>query len=137
MVLAVPAGRLADRVGRARVFVGGYVLLLATYALLLLAPLGGGATVVLVLVLLGAYYASTDGVLAAAGSAVLPEHTRGTGLALLSTFTSLGRLGGSLLFGALWAFGGASVALAAFAAALALALALASFVLRRSEASAV
>ena len=35
MVLAVPMGRLADRVGRGRVFVGGYVLLLCVYSSLL------------------------------------------------------------------------------------------------------
>jgi MFS family permease len=132
MLLAVPAGRLADRVGRARVFVCGYVLLLATYGLLLF-PLGGaGLTLALVLTLLGAYYAATDGVLAAAASATLPEHTRGTGLALISTFTSLGRLGGSLVFGAIWAFAGSEAAIAVFALALTTALVLAATVLRRS-----
>ena len=40
MVLALPVGRLADRVGRGRVFVGGYVLLLLVYMSLLLPPLG-------------------------------------------------------------------------------------------------
>ena len=69
--------------------------------------------------------------LAAAASAALPEHTRGTGLALLSTFTSLGRLGGSLVFGAIWALEGANAALGAFALSLAAALVLAAAVLRR------
>ena len=35
MLLAVPVGRLADRVGRGRVFLGGYVALLAVYGVLL------------------------------------------------------------------------------------------------------
>jgi MFS family permease len=35
MLLAVPVGRLADRVGRGRVFVGGYLALLAVYGVLL------------------------------------------------------------------------------------------------------
>ena len=39
-VLAVPLGRLADRIGRGRVFVGGYALLLVVYALLLLPCVG-------------------------------------------------------------------------------------------------
>jgi MFS family permease len=133
MLLAVPAGRLADRVGRGKVFVGGYVLLLATYGLLLFPFGGAGLTLALVLTLLGAYYAATDGVLAAAASASLPEHTRGTGLAMLSTFTSLGRLGGSLAFGALWAIAGSTAALDVFAVSLAAALVLAAAVLRRGD----
>ena len=40
MLLAVPVGRLADRIGRGRVFLGGYVLLLPVYASLL-APAAG------------------------------------------------------------------------------------------------
>ena len=40
MLLAVPMGRLADRIGRGRVLLGGYALLLGVYAALLL-PLGG------------------------------------------------------------------------------------------------
>jgi hypothetical protein len=43
MLLAVPAGSLADRIGRGRVFVGGYVLLLVVYALLLLPWQGTGS----------------------------------------------------------------------------------------------
>ncbi len=81
MVLAMPFGRLADRFGRGRVFVAGYVMLLACYGLLL-GPFGP-YTFVALLPMLGAYYAATDGVLAAAASAVLPDHARGTGLALI------------------------------------------------------
>ena len=42
MLLAVPMGRLADRVGRGRVLLLGYALLLGVYAVLL-APIGGWA----------------------------------------------------------------------------------------------
>ena len=42
--------------------------------------------------LLGAYYAATDGVLMAMTSAVLPESLRTSGLGVLTTVTSLGRL---------------------------------------------
>ena len=45
MVLAVPMGRLADRVGRGRVFVGGYVLLLCVYSSLLLSSISPFALV--------------------------------------------------------------------------------------------
>ncbi len=41
MLLAIPVGRVADRFGRGRTFVAGYLPLLAAYALLLL-PAGPG-----------------------------------------------------------------------------------------------
>ncbi len=127
LLLAVPVGALADRIGRGRVFVGGYVLLLAVYGLLLFPQ--GTLTVVLLAPLFGAYYAATDGVLAAASTAVLPEHARGTGLALIATCTNLGRFAGSIAFGALWVAIGASGAVAVFAVGLAMAAAVAASLL--------
>jgi Major Facilitator Superfamily len=67
MLLAVPAGRLAYRYGRWRMFMGGYALLLGVYVVLLL-PSVGTLALIAVLALLGGYYAATDGVLAALGS---------------------------------------------------------------------
>jgi MFS family permease len=131
MVLAVPVGRLADRIGRGRVFLGGYVLLLGVY-LLLLGPVGGWPLLVGTLGLLGAYYAATDGVLMALGSPVIPAPVRGSGLALLRTTTSLARLFASLAFGALWMVWGIHAAFACFAVALAVAGVLAAFVLTRT-----
>jgi MFS family permease len=122
MLLAVPAGRLADRFGRARVFLGGYALLLVVYGSLLV-PWTGGATwpVVVDLILLGAYYAATDGVLMALAGALLPPAQRASGMALLITGTNLARLTGSVLFGLLWTWRGVgfavTLALAAMAAA--------------------
>jgi MFS family permease len=120
MLLAIPMGQLADRVGRGRVFVGGYVVLLSVYGLLLL-PWYGTAQVIIYLVLLGVYYAATDGVLMALGSMLLPEDLRSSGLALLSTITNVGRLVASILFGLLWSWQGMSVAVWVFIAALAVA----------------
>jgi MFS family permease len=131
MVLAVPMGRLADRYGRATVFVVGYALLLAVYALLLL-PAFGGAQLVLYLLLVGAYYAATDGVLMALASAVIPAHLRGSGLSALVTATSVGRLVSSIVFGAIWATYSATAAVAAFGALLVAALGVASLLLRRN-----
>jgi MFS family permease len=133
MVLAVPMGRLADRFGRGRVLLGGYVLLLLVYAALL-APLGGWLLLIVALGMLGAYYAATDGVLMALGSAVIPEEVRGSGLALLGTATSLARLFASLAFGGLWALWGIDAALVCFAATLAVAVALAAVMLLRNPA---
>jgi MFS family permease len=122
MVLAAPLGRLADRIGRLPVFLGGHVVLLLLYAALLL-PSSGAAGLVIALVLFGTFYAATDGVLMALASAMLPESLRGSGLALMSTATGLARLGSSVLFGALWAWAGMEAALLAFGAALPLAIA--------------
>jgi MFS family permease len=132
MVLAVPMGRLADRFGRGRVLLGGYGLLLGVYAALLL-PLGGWLLAVAALGLLGAYYAATDGVLMALGSAVIPEEVRGSGLALLRTSTSIARLLASVAFGALWTLWGLDMAITCFGAALAAATALAAVALLRTR----
>jgi MFS family permease len=131
MLLAAPMGRLADRVGRGRVLLGGYGLLLVVYWLLL-TPLGGWPLLVATLGLLGTYYAATDGVLMAMGSAVVPEAVRGSGLALLRTTTSGARLLASVLFGALWTLWGIETAMACFVAALLVAGAAAALLLIRA-----
>jgi MFS family permease len=129
----VPAGRLADRAGRGRVLLAGYALLVAVYALLLV-PAPGWWIVPLALGLLGAYYAATDGVLMAIGSALSPAPLRGTSLALLGTATAVARLLASVLFGALWVALGMQAAILCFGAALLAALALGGSLLGRREA---
>jgi MFS family permease len=131
MLLAIPVGRLADRVGRGRVFVLGYAPLLAAYGLLLL-PAGGSPEIVLFLALLGVYYAATDGVLMALASASLPPALRGSGLALLVTATSIGRLLASILFGTIWTWKDVETAIAVYGIGLVVAMALAAAALRRA-----
>ena len=65
-----PARR--PRSAAARVFLGGYVLLLGVYVALLLPAARLGRPAAWRSVLLGAYYAATDGVLMALGSTVVP-----------------------------------------------------------------
>ncbi|KJY29907.1 MFS transporter [Streptomyces sp. NRRL S-495] len=120
LLLAVPAGRLADRSGRRIPFLLGHGALLAAY-LTLLAP-AGPAVAVLVLVLLGVFYAATDGVLMALAAPALPAHGRASGLAVLQTGQALARLVGAAGFGAAWTWWGPRPALAAAALALAAAL---------------
>lgn len=132
MLLAVPVGRIADRIGRARVLLGGYALLLGVYGALL-APIGGPALVALALVLMGAYYAATDGVLAALGSAIVPDAVRGSGLALLNTTTGVASLLSSIAFGALWTLTGTCTAIAVFGAALLFAMGLAALAFARTR----
>jgi MFS family permease len=130
MLLAAPAGRLADRVGRGRVLLAGYVLLLGVYAVLL-GPSTGMAGLFVALFMLGAYYAATDGVLMALGSGHVPEALRGSGLALLGTAVSTSRLVASVMFGALWTWLGIQTALGIYAGGLVAAMLVAAAVLRR------
>jgi MFS family permease len=117
MLLAVPLGRLADRVGRARVFLGGYALLAAAYASLLQTTIGP-LDLAIALLALGAFYAATDGVLAALGSTLLPDELRATGLSVLAAADTGTTLVASVAFGALWTFAGLTTALIVFGAAL-------------------
>jgi len=106
VVLAIPLGRLADRVGRWPVVVGGYACLLGVYLLLGT----GSAPVLLILALYGAFYAATDGVLAALAVPLIPEPLRTTGLALLQTGQALAYVVSSVAFGLLWQHVGVVVA---------------------------
>jgi MFS family permease len=132
MVLAIPVGRLADRIGRGQVFIGGYTLLLFVYGLLLL-PSAGWLDLCITLPLLGAYYAATDGVLMAQASAILPAWLRSSGLGLLTAATGLARLLASILFGLLWTWWGIQAAITIFMVSLILVMTLALRGLRRTE----
>ena len=119
LLLAVPLGRLADRAGRWRVFLGGYGALLLAYALLL-SSWQGTAAACAVLLLHGGFYAATDGVLMAAASDSVPRELRSSGLALVQTGQALARFACSLGFGAAWTAWGDRTALTASAVLLAL-----------------
>ena len=127
--LAVPLGRAADRWGRWRTFLAGHVLLLLVYAVLI-TPGSGSWRLVLALVLFGSYYAATDGVLTAMGSAALPSRLCGSGLALLTTVTNVARLLASVLFGAIWQWAGLTSAFTVFAGSLLIATLVARILLR-------
>jgi len=101
LLLAVPAGKLADAWGRRKVFLGGYVFVFFVYLILLLPGLGKAAQFAS-LGLLGAYYAATNGVLAAVASSAVAPNLRTSGLAFLNTALGICKLLSSVLFGLLW-----------------------------------
>ncbi len=135
LLLALPAGRLADRIGRVRVLLGGYVALFAVYVLLLL-PVVSIPVVVVALVCFGAFYAATDGVLAALTSSLVPESHRGSGLALVTSAATVAQFAASAMFGILWAWQGSDFAVRVFGFVLLLAMVSAVVVLPRQMAAA-
>lgn len=132
MGLAIPFGQLADRVGRVRVLLAGHALLFVVYGVLLMTSVGYGVLVICLLAL-GGYFAATEGVMTALAGAILPEDLQASGIGILITVISLGRLLSSLAFGALWFTVGLHDAVLVFSAALLLALAVAAPLLIRAQ----
>ncbi len=109
--LAVPLGRLADRVGRARMLALGHLALLAAYGCAAV-PAGAAWPTLVTLLLLGVFYAATDGVTAAVAGRMVAASARASGIAAAQTCVALARLVCSSVFGVLWYAVGARSALA-------------------------
>ncbi|MBX7465274.1 MFS transporter [Streptomyces sp. MAG02] len=131
LLLAVPLGRLADKVGRWQVFLGGHAALLLAYVLLL-TGWQSPALAFLTLALHGGFYAATDGVLMAAAAGSVPAELRSSGLALIQTGQALARFACSIAFGAAWTAWGDRTALGTAAAVLS-ACAVGAYLLRPSN----
>jgi MFS family permease len=129
LALAVPFGRLSDRLGRARVLVAGHLLLVGAY-LCAAVPGGGLGLTLACLVLLGSFYAATDGVLAALTSQLVPAGARARGIATAQTVQALARLASSLVFGVLWTGLGRGAAVVAVAGGLTVAVVVCGWLLR-------
>lgn len=132
-LFAIPFGRFADRIGRVRVLIGGYVVLSVVYGLLLLPAGGGWILIAAVVFLLGVFYAATDGVLTAMTAAVLPISHVGSGLAVFATATNLARLVASIAFGFLWSRSDMFLATTLYMVALPLTIGIVVFVLKMSS----
>ncbi|QHO71164.1 MFS transporter [Marisediminicola antarctica] len=130
LALAIPFGRLADRVGRARIFVVGHLALLAAYVVAAL-PVNGALLTIACLLLLGMFYAATDGILAALASQFTPPEARATGIAAAQTVVALSRLVASTTFGLLWFLYGSQAAVIGVAVALAIVIPVVALLLRR------
>ncbi len=132
MGLAIPFGQLADRVGKVPVLLAGHALLFVVYGVLLMTSVGYGV-LILCLAALGGYFAATEGVMTALAGAVLPEKLQASGIGILITVISLGRLLSSVAFGGLWFAIGLQDAVLVFAGALLAALAVAAPLLVRAQ----
>ncbi|MGI5825224.1 MAG: MFS transporter [Bacillota bacterium] len=99
-VLAVPCGRLSDRLGRKHLLVGGYITFSLVYfgfAFCSAKPL-----MVLIFVVYGIYTAMTAGVERAFIAEISPVHLKGTMLGLHSTLVGIALLPASVIAGLLW-----------------------------------
>jgi len=130
LTLAIPVGRIADRVGRTSVIVGGYAALLLLYVILA-SSASSLAVIAMCVFLLGSFYAMTDGVFAALASSELPPERRATGLALVSTCNDVGRLVSSVFFGWMWSRSSPDAAARAFIPLMVVTLVLATVVIWR------
>jgi MFS family permease len=120
LIAAIPLGRLADRIGRAKVFVSGHVVLIAAY-LCAAGPLRGPVLSIGCLVCLGSYYAATDGTLAALASRTTDPSVRASSIATAQTFMATAGFVSSLAIGFLWANLGLGTAILWYGPLLALA----------------
>jgi MFS family permease len=101
-ILAIPAGRLSDRIGRARVLVPGYLLYGAVY--LGFALMTGKAAVALLFAAYGAYNALISGAERAFIAENAPAGLKGTVLGLYGMLQGIGLLLASTIAGVLYAF---------------------------------
>lgn len=129
LALAVPLGRLADRVGRARVVVGGHVALAAAY-LVVAGPMTSTTSTLAALALLGTFYAATDGVVAALAGGIVDPGVRASGIAAAQSTVAVARMASSAGFGILWFALGPATALVVVATVLGAALPAAHLALR-------
>jgi len=99
-VLAIPTGRLSDRVGRSRVLVPGYLI----YGLVYLgfALVTSKALTVFLFIAYGAYNALIGGAERAFIAENAPAQLRGTVLGLYGMLQGIGLLLASMIAGALW-----------------------------------
>lgn len=132
LLAAAPVGRLADRLGRTRVFIAGHFLLVGAYGVMAAHLPGYGAAAV-VLGLQGLFYAATDGVLPAWVAQLVPESACASGMAVVQTAQALARFGSSVLAGVLMTVVTVDVTLGVATSALAIALVAAATYTKRPE----
>ncbi|HZD88896.1 MAG TPA: MFS transporter [Pseudolabrys sp.] len=97
---AWPAGALSDRIGRYRLLLSGFALLIV--ADLVLAFAGGFVAVMIGVALWGLHMGLTQGLLSALVADTAPAHLRGTAFGVFNLVSGLAMLCASIIAGALW-----------------------------------
>jgi MFS family permease len=109
-VSSYPLGMLADRLGKKKIFITGLIIFSAVYAGFALA---NELTYIWILFgLYGIYAASTEGVVKAWISDLVPDQQRGSAIGLITMFSGFAVMAGSVFAGFLWDSFGAAVPLA-------------------------
>lgn len=106
-ILAIPLGRLSDRIGRKKVLVSGYFIFAVVYFCFSYAY--DKSVMTFAFILYGVYTAMIAGVERAYISEISPKELKGTMLGLHSTIVGIALLPASTIAGALWTLFGAKV----------------------------
>ena len=106
-LLAVPCGKLSDRIGRKRLLTAGYMVFAAVY--FGFAFCNSRPLMVLIFMAYGIYTAMTAGAERAFIAEIAPAHLKGTMLGLQATLVGFALLPASIIAGLLWDGVGASV----------------------------
>lgn len=109
-LLAIPAGRRSDRIGRKRLLVAGYLVFAIVYAGFAFAF--SKTFVLLLFALYGVYTAMIAGVERAFIAEISPKDLKGTMLGLHSTAAGMALLPASMIAGVLWTKFGAAISFA-------------------------
>lgn len=99
-MLAVPCGKLSDKVGRKKLLVAGYITFSIVY--FGFAVCSDKLFMIAIFVIYGIYTAMTAGVERAFISEIAPKQLRGTMLGLHSTLAGIALLPASIIAGILW-----------------------------------
>lgn len=99
-VLAIPCGKLSDKIGRKRLLVGGYLTFSFVY--FGFAFCNSKPLTVFIFVIYGIYTAMTAGAERAFIAEIAPSHLKGTMLGLHSTLVGIALLPASVIAGFLW-----------------------------------
>lgn len=106
-ILAIPFGKMSDRIGRKQVLTAGYILFSVVYF-----GFGFSQTqwlFVIIFILYGLYTAMTAGVERALIAEIAPANLKGTMLGLHSTIVGIALLPASVICGFLWNYFGVTV----------------------------
>ena len=99
-VLAIPCGKLSDKIGRKHLLVGGYIIFSMVY--FGFAFCNSKPLMILIFILYGIYTAMTTGVERAFIAEIAPLRLKGTMLGLHSTLAGIALLPASVIAGLLW-----------------------------------